>query len=670
MEKAVFSKEQTSICPTEGGIPSSWSGTQEEDCVSQNKLQPDKVQIMYCKEQVLNGDQEFSFEELRAQRYYQKLNEKVMNLHKVKEKLQLQIEQKQELIKGRSNTIQQLDAPQCSHQPAEVSSASVPSEAAPLKIYCEPEISRSYNMRNRIMNHEDMGQGTTDVKQRCSQVLKPFSTYGEPVFPGKHIEKPNTRSSAVNHKSLKLPTPILKSRQPASVCSIEKDASLSRSEEAIVNAHWNKTLCRSPDDTCDFVRAAQLASTPFGGPGRQNPPESEQMEEHESLNKTGPVIFKEPTSESRAVTNKLSPIQEISHEWGYNSLASTHRLQSESQKKATAQSGIPEVIQPTTEQTVCAPTLGEIETVNPCSLDVRKALLDNVDLGSISNFSKKVGPLPDPDDLQLDDKTLFFLKKMGDQGTCLYFSNGGCVLVKMDESTVPWDFYINSQLRARLPADQQHCHAQSTCYLYENGSFTLLQVPQGQSIQELLEDHVDRRHVPLLAIRLLEMVKQMHSCQLVHGALQPETLIVCHSCKDQVICMDFSNSLDLELQTDVKTVQYLPSAQDYIKQGLLLPSASPYQLDLCGIAEIVHLLLFGKNMKIIKETSYWTLADDCGPLDWQRALDPSNLSDPLWQDLFHKLLNPEDNSTEFILTDLINNLKNTFFEDLECPISL
>lgn len=33
-----------------------------------------------------------------------------MNLHKVKEKLQLQIEQKQELIKGRSNTIQVSDS--------------------------------------------------------------------------------------------------------------------------------------------------------------------------------------------------------------------------------------------------------------------------------------------------------------------------------------------------------------------------------------------------------------------------------------------------------------------------------------------------------------------------------------------------------------------------------
>lgn len=55
--------------------------------------------------------------------------------------------------------------------------------------------------------------------------------------------------------------------------------------------------------------------------------------------------------------------------------------------------------------------------------------------------------------------------------------------VQVDESTVPWDFYISSQLRARLPADHQHGHAQSTCYLYENGSFTLWKVPQGQTIQ-------------------------------------------------------------------------------------------------------------------------------------------------------------------------------------------
>ncbi|KAM9435458.1 mitotic checkpoint serine/threonine-protein kinase BUB1 beta isoform 2-T2 [Clarias gariepinus] len=666
---SVFCRKPDFGCPVkpgDGAIPS-WSGPQEES-ISQSKEQPCTVQAMYCKELLLVGATEFSFEELRSQRYFKQLDEKVLHLNKVKEELKFQIEQKQKLIQGRNSASQpqQPDVLQDSVQTTNVSCAPVvPKDATSLKFSNEPDICRNSAIRNGIINHEDMAQGTASVKQRSSQPSKSFAIYDENALP----EKANTRSSSVNLKSLKLPTSILKSRQPASVTPSDKDASLSRSEEAIINAHSNKTLCRSPEDTYDFIHAAQLASTPFGGPGRQNSSERGRIEENDALNKTGSVTFKEPSSEPKAETKKLSPIQEISHEWGHISLACTYPLEPDLQGRPTTDSGITEVIQPTSENTVFAPEM-ETEPVNPCSLDIRKALLDTVDLSSFANFRRKRGSLPEPDDLHLDGQTLFFLKKIGDRGICLYLSNGDNVLVKVDKSTVPWDFYINSQLRARMNADLQQCHAQSTCYLYENGSLTLWQVPQGQTIQELLDDHVDRRDVLLLAIRLLEMVKLMHSCRLVHGSLQPETLMVCHSCEDNVICLDFSDSLDLELQSDVKTVQSLPSAQAYIEQGLLLPSASPYQVDLCGIAQIVHLLLFGRNMTVIKDASFWTLADDCGPLDWQRAFDLSNLHGPLWQDFFHNLLNPKDNSTELILSNLINNIKNTLYEGLECPFFL
>lgn len=45
-------------------------------------------------------------------------------------------------------------------------------------------------------------------------------------------------------------------------------------EDAIVTGSYkHKTLCANPEDTCDFVRAAHLASTPFHGVVAQRIPD-------------------------------------------------------------------------------------------------------------------------------------------------------------------------------------------------------------------------------------------------------------------------------------------------------------------------------------------------------------------------------------------------------------
>ncbi len=86
------------------------------------------------------------------------------------------------------------------------------------------------------------------------------------------------------------------------VCVCYQDASVSRSEEAIIYGHWNKTLCRSPDDTCEFARAAQLASTPSAGVER---PRQSGSGLTENLSRTAPESTKAPSSVTTAEENKL-----------------------------------------------------------------------------------------------------------------------------------------------------------------------------------------------------------------------------------------------------------------------------------------------------------------------------------------------------------------------------
>lgn len=52
------------------------------------------------------------------------------------------------------------------------------------------------------------------------------------------------------------------------------------SEDAIVTGLYkNKPLCPNPEDTCDFVRAAHLVSTPFHGITEQRNQPGDKLEQ-------------------------------------------------------------------------------------------------------------------------------------------------------------------------------------------------------------------------------------------------------------------------------------------------------------------------------------------------------------------------------------------------------
>ncbi|XP_016095794.1 mitotic checkpoint serine/threonine-protein kinase BUB1 beta-like isoform X4 [Sinocyclocheilus grahami] len=578
--------------PLETAAPSQRSQAPEE-LASQ---QEGDVQIMYCKDQVYQGDAEFSLEELRAQRYYKALSEKASHLNKLKQDLQLQIEQKKRLIQQRNGTAEKQ---QIVHEEASSSfqkssgsceSAAAVVKSAPFSIYSEQEEGCVVSSKSSVRREDDMNHNGSDAK--LQKTAKPFSVFDENTLT-------NKTSSSANRKSLKLPTLSLKGPKPKAERSTDKqDASISRSEEAIINGHWNKTLCRSPDDTCEFARAAQLASTPFAGVERPKASESGLME---NLSRTVPESSKATNSNASAEEKKLSPILEISQESSFATFTQ------DPMKRCNE----PEISRAVERPETLLEEVTESEDV--CGLDVRSRLYHQADVTSFSNFQQKTGRVPDAsgvDDLRLDGEMLVYRGKLETlKDFTLYSSGTAAVFLKVDWSAVPWDFFIISQLRARRSRDEPERDVQICCNVFENGCMTLWRIPHGDTLQDLLAEPVAREDVSLLVALLLELVKEFHSCRVVHGGLKPESLYFYHS---GITALDFSNSVDLQLQTDVTTAQALPSAQKYIQQGLLSPSASPYQVDLIGVAEIVHMLLFNRTMKVTQENSAWSLDEGSG----------------------------------------------------------
>nr|XP_033505092.1 mitotic checkpoint serine/threonine-protein kinase BUB1-like [Epinephelus lanceolatus] len=90
----------------------------------------------YCKELLMRGGIEFSFEELRAERFNQRqkqqLDEKLQQLKEVKEQLSQELEFKKKLLLLRRS--QQVD-----QEASQISDSAGPAAASSFQIYDEPQ---------------------------------------------------------------------------------------------------------------------------------------------------------------------------------------------------------------------------------------------------------------------------------------------------------------------------------------------------------------------------------------------------------------------------------------------------------------------------------------------------------------------------------------------------
>ncbi|KAJ8341428.1 hypothetical protein SKAU_G00337190 [Synaphobranchus kaupii] len=654
-----------------------------------------REQSMYCKELLLSGAAEFCFEELRAERYRKKfaldLEDKEAMLRMVKDELKRQIEEKQRLLLEKSQEAAadhqaqhyatESDVIMYEEHPMPGPSAISEGSATGFKVFDESNASSSGICPLKVYGDSESAGSIPDVEMvqmnEAESNGMPFAVFDESAM----CEQPQEVAPMVVSKpSARKPLcAILKPRAdvPATRPPSESDGMEGIEpliEDAIIGSYRNYTLCHIPEDTCDFARAAQLASTPFSGGPNHRPCLSMESGLAEDLSAVSVGTAQDvPTFTSTQDgfdgalrVKKLSPIQEASLEDGSysGSSVSSSTLSGASSTRTTNLSIKPD-LGPSAAAQVNEPNASATEVEDPTSGNVRRRVLGNIDLSSFPNFHKKSGPLPAVNEhevLSAGDETFVILSGIiSSESYAVHFGqtkSSENVVMKVDLHPIPWDFYINTLLRNRLGSDShKYFSDQSRCFLYDGGCITVSWGHYQGTLQECLAQSPFQENVTaLIAIELLELVGQMHSCHLVHGGLRPNTLLLRHrtGCEglDSVLrAVDFSHSLDLGLQPEVTSVLGHPEAQAFLKQGVLSSSSSPYQMDLLGIAETVHVMLEKRSMQLVCKDSEWELAEDL-------EVASGNPED-VWCKFFRTILNPGTQSTVTVLlsTDLYSSVE-------------
>ncbi|KAG9336547.1 hypothetical protein JZ751_002894 [Albula glossodonta] len=296
-------------------------------------------QSMYCKELLFSGATEFSFEELRAERYRKKaaqeMEDKVTELRRVKDELRRQIEEKEKLLLEKSqetdaghqaqHDVAESDAMDCLPGPSSMAHGST----IGFKVFDVSGASSSQTYPPEVYQDITSADTTTrlemTVKKGAESKAVLSSTFGEGVSCQPSVEE--TPMAVTKPSACKPLCAILRPQgdELATGPSLQNDGLDGiepLNEDAIIGSYRNKTLCHIPDDTCDFARAAQLASTPFsGGPSHRSCSNMESgMSEDlctvtsNTLKDIPNAMCAQPDFEAALRVKKLSPIQEASLE--------------------------------------------------------------------------------------------------------------------------------------------------------------------------------------------------------------------------------------------------------------------------------------------------------------------------------------------------------------------
>ncbi|XP_048708581.1 mitotic checkpoint serine/threonine-protein kinase BUB1 beta isoform X3 [Caretta caretta] len=566
----------------------------------QQDAQEKKEVAMYCKERVYAGVEEFSLEEIRAEIYRKKAKKRREDeFHAIAQQtaeMQRRIEELEKKLKEKDDDQQKRtsEQPTEEREPARMKSvlvgASEPLEAEGEVAFPSAVALTAESLVKKLtglQSESQLAENAQQHEQLCSKdadlppSLDPttfFSIFDESSasenqnvsHPAGHPQKSARRPLAVRKPSDSI---TAKENIPPEVCD-ELHGIEPLAEDAILTGSYkNKTLCPSPEDTCDFVRAAHLASTPFHGVVAQRiqpptNPEStlkEECSEPKSTSLSQQIPICEGIYNETLCIKKLSPIMEASQEDTRSSGSSVSSASSLTHISTIKYLHIPEKLELAQSLPVemASDTGGSEDTTNDppqmlWSAEQRRRLLDPLpdSLSNSPGFCSENGPLPV---MELEKEI-----ELGNEIYCIkreYWTNEDYKMffgilssfaeldakgfaIKVYSQPVPWDFYIALQLQERLSTDFDQSFSENcSCFLYLDGCAILHREINHFTLWDMIQccKDIPEEVIMLVVYNILDVVQKLHKAEIVHGNLCPEALFLGDSLNSSFLNMGDQN---------------------------------------------------------------------------------------------------------------------------------
>ncbi|XP_073906350.1 mitotic checkpoint serine/threonine-protein kinase BUB1 isoform X2 [Castor canadensis] len=463
-------------------------------------------------------------------------------------------------------------------------------------------------------------------------------------------------------------------------------------DSTIWGIRCNKTLAPSPKSTGDFTPAAQLVSTPF----HKLPADSmyiledkenvvatqsthskldsheENMGEPSKDRKFGPIQEKNPEQELLTVTSPVSlhhPSQPatggvFNHEavWGLEACKHTDTDLAIVENPPAASTALQ------AEWTQS----GSLGSISASNFTIENPWDDKLILKLLSGLSKPVSSYPNTFEQQcklraIKPKTEFqlgsllvYINHLLGEGAFaqVYEATLGdvddknkqkCVL-KVQKPANPWEFYIGTQLMERLKPTVQHMFIKFySAHFFQNGSILVGDLHSCGTLLNAInlykstpEKVMPQALVISFAIRMLFMVEQVHSCEIIHGDIKPDNFILGNRFLEQddsdedvaagLALIDLGQSIDMKLFPKGTTFTAKCETSGFQCTEMLSNKPWNYQVDYFGVAATVYCMLFGTYMKVKNEGGIWK------PDGLFRRLPHLDM----WNEFFHIMLNIPD----------------------------